>query len=242
MPYELEIYHRQKTMLAPPELEKIHPLGKSPLVTVTPAGPPGGAEPFVLAESGFIIQYLCDHYGQGRDLVPRRWKEGQEGRVGGETEEWMRYQYILYYSEGSLMPYLWLTLVISALKGPGVPFFVRPITGMAANKIISMVVLPNIKRHYALLEQMLATAPGGGGKFICGEHLTAADIVLSYPLLAGKGRVQELGAWDKGTPQATYPRLFEYVARLEAETGWKKSADKIREIEGDFSVTPKASL
>lgn len=98
--------------MAPPELEKIHPLGKSPAVTITP---PGGGQPVVLAESGFIIQYLCDHFGQGKTLVPRRWKDGQEGKVGGETEEWMRYQYTLYYSEGSLMPNLLTYMLFSGM-------------------------------------------------------------------------------------------------------------------------------
>jgi glutathione S-transferase len=95
----MEIYHRQSNKLAPPELTKIHPLGKSPVVTVTPAG---GGEPIVLAETAFIVQYLCEHFGDG-SMVPKRWKEGQQGKVGGETEEWMRYQYIMYYAEGSFM-------------------------------------------------------------------------------------------------------------------------------------------
>lgn len=97
-------------MLAPPELEKVHPLGKSPVVTITA---PGSAEPVVLAESAFIIQYLCDHFGQGKGLVPKRWQEGQEGKVLGETEAWMRYQYLLYYSEGSFMPNMVQYLIMS---------------------------------------------------------------------------------------------------------------------------------
>lgn len=99
VPYELEVYHRDKNKLAPPELTKIHPLGKSPVVTVTP---PGGGEPIVLAETAFIVQYLSEHFGNG-SLVPKRWKDGQEGKIGGETEEWKRYQYIMYYAEGSFM-------------------------------------------------------------------------------------------------------------------------------------------
>lgn len=110
IPYELEIHRRQKNLLAPPELRKIHPLGKSPVVTVTP---PGASEPIVLAESTFILQYLCDHFPRGKELVPQRWKDGQEGRVGGETEEWMRYQYLVYYIEGSFM----FTMVMHFILG-----------------------------------------------------------------------------------------------------------------------------
>jgi glutathione S-transferase len=110
LPYEVEIFYRNKaTMFAPPELEKIHPLGKAPIISLTA---PGAAEPVILAESGFMIQYLCDHFVGSTTMMPKKWKDGQEGKVGGETAEWMRYQYILHYSEGSFMPYLLLALIL----------------------------------------------------------------------------------------------------------------------------------
>ena len=113
VPYELEIYHRDKqTMLAPSELEEIHPLGKSPVITVTPAG---GGTPIVLAESGHMAQYLTEHLPEGDRLAPKRWKEGMEGQVGGETESWLRYQYYLHYCEGSLMPILVMSLIIGSM-------------------------------------------------------------------------------------------------------------------------------
>lgn len=98
-------------MFAPPELAKIHPLGKSPLVSISA---PGSTEELVLAESSFIVQYLCDHFAQGTNLVPKRYRPGHEGMVGGETEEWMRYQYFLNFSEGSLMPNMLISLVLSS--------------------------------------------------------------------------------------------------------------------------------
>lgn len=85
------------------------------MVTVTP---PGTSEPIVLAESAFIASYLCDHWGGGGTLVPRRWRDGREGKVGGETEAWLRYQYLLYYAEGSFMPYLFLFLVMNSALLP----------------------------------------------------------------------------------------------------------------------------
>jgi glutathione S-transferase len=97
-------------MLAPPELEKVHALGKSPVVEITP---PGSPESIKLAESGFITEYLCDHFGKDTGLLPPRWKEGKEGQVGGETEEWMRFKYILHYSEGSWMPVLTSSILAS---------------------------------------------------------------------------------------------------------------------------------
>ncbi|KXX78022.1 Glutathione S-transferase 1 [Madurella mycetomatis] len=100
---------------APSELKKLHPLGKSPVVSITPHG---ASEPIVLAESGFIVQYLCDHFPKGKALVPRRWKDGQEGQLGGEAEEWMCYQYLLHYIEGSFMFTMVLSFILSGMQGP----------------------------------------------------------------------------------------------------------------------------
>ena len=98
--YELKTFKRQN-MLAPPELKEVHPLGKSPVVTVELEANP---KPLVLAESGYIFEYLIDHFGSG--LAPERYQKGKDGEVCGETEEWTRYRYYMHYAEGTLMPYL----------------------------------------------------------------------------------------------------------------------------------------
>ena len=128
MPYEVEVFRRTSNMFAPPELDKVHPLGKSPVVSIAlpPANPAAGGQEtacrqLVLAESGFIAQYLCEHFGRARNLLPRRYRDGQEGVVGGETEGWLRYQYFLHYAEGSLMPPLLVALI---LQSTSLSFFV----------------------------------------------------------------------------------------------------------------------
>jgi glutathione S-transferase len=109
VPYELQIFHRNKeTYQAPPSLKAIHPLGKSPVISVTP---PGSSESVVIAESANIMEYLLDHFSSGSTLLPKRYKEGQEGKVGGETEEWLRFRYYMHYAEGSLMTLMLLSLV-----------------------------------------------------------------------------------------------------------------------------------
>ena len=57
IPYELKTYKRGSDKLAPPELKQVHPLGKSPVITVEV---PGRTEPLVLAESAAIVEYLCE--------------------------------------------------------------------------------------------------------------------------------------------------------------------------------------
>lgn len=77
-------------------------------------GPGPDAKPILLAESGLITQYLCEHFPAGRErLTPKRWKDGQEGQVGGETEAWLRWAYYLHYNEGSFMPLLVLVVILS---------------------------------------------------------------------------------------------------------------------------------
>jgi glutathione S-transferase len=105
--YDLKTYKRGPDMLAPPELKKIHPLGKSPVITVQAEG----REPITIAESGAIVEYLTDHYGP--TLIPQRYAPGDEGLAGCETEEWLRYRQIMHYAEGSFMPYMVMTLVMS---------------------------------------------------------------------------------------------------------------------------------
>lgn len=59
--YEVVSYQRDgKTNLAPPALKQAHPLGKSPLIE------DNGQR---VAESGAIIQYVCERHG-GKDWLP----------------------------------------------------------------------------------------------------------------------------------------------------------------------------
>jgi hypothetical protein len=73
--------------MAPKELKDIHPLGKSPTIEVLA---PGAEKPVIIAESGAIVEYLCEHFG--RSLIPQRYPEGKDGVIGAETEEWLRYR------------------------------------------------------------------------------------------------------------------------------------------------------
>ncbi|ETS76044.1 hypothetical protein PFICI_12988 [Pestalotiopsis fici W106-1] len=228
--YELELFHRNKqTMLAPPELKKIHPLGKSPVISVTA---PGADKPIVIAETGAIAQYLSEHWGQNSTLVPKRWKEGQEGRVGGETEAWMRWMYFLHYNEGSLMTLLMMVLVLSTIKGPRVPFLIRPVTSVVVNQVFNSFIMPNLKTHLAFLEEQLATS---GGDFLCGKDLTTADIVVSFALINYQSRFEEVGTWAE-KPEKLYPKVWAYINMIDAHPGYKKSAEKIKEIDASYGI------
>jgi len=163
LPYEIRHYQRNdKTMLAPPELRQVHPLGKSPVIT------DGG---LVLAESGAILEYLVER--EGSALAP-----------SPGTPERARYLYWLHYPEGSLMPPLFLKLLFDRIEASPVPFFVKPVTRRIAAQGRDTYVLPQLRRHMDFLEGELA-----GREWIVGPAFTAADIQMSYPLEAAEKRI-----------------------------------------------------
>ncbi|KAJ9616586.1 bifunctional glutathione transferase/peroxidase [Cladophialophora chaetospira] len=225
VPYELKTYKRTKERLAPPELKEVHPLGKSPVVTIDI---PGSTAPIVLVESAAIAEYFLDHYGKGSSLVPGRYQTGKDGQLGGETESWFRYRMFMHYAEGSIMPMMLLSLIVGSIKNAAVPFFIKPVTNSVASKIESSFLQRNFRSHYDFLEGQLATSPDDG-QYLCGPDLTAADIMLSFPLEAGKTR--------SGFTQNQYPKIWAYVERQHERDAYKRAVAKIVEIEGEFKTT-----
>ena len=163
LPYEIKPYQRdKKTMLAPPELRQVHPLGKSPVIT------DGGV---TLAESGAIIEYLAERYGAGR-LAP-----------AAGSPEYLRYRYWLHFSEGSAQPPLLMKLLFDRIKTAPMPFFVRPIARKIADTALNGYVLPNLERNLDYMEAEL-----GKAEWFAGARFSAADIQLSFPLEAARLR------------------------------------------------------
>jgi glutathione S-transferase len=245
LPYELKTYRRQKTKLADPKLKEIHPLGKSPILEIEI---PGAAKPIVLIESAAIVEYLVDHYGQW--LVPKRYQEGKDGQIGGETESWLRYRTYMHYAEGSMMPLSIIGLLVSGMdplfphrivqptdwghwsgdtviKKAPVPFFLRPITNGVASRIETSFLTEQFNLHYNFLEEQLSTSPDGG-EYLCGKDLTAADILMSFAIEAGNR--------SSGFKQDQYPKVFAYLEKLHEHAGYKRATEKVIEAEGEFKA------
>ncbi len=157
VPYEVKRYQRDaKTMLAPPELRQVHPLGKSPVIT---------DDGITVAESGAITEYLLDTYGNGRL------------RPAAGTEERRRFTYWLHYAEGSAMPPLLLALIFSRLQKSPMPFFVKPVVKGIAQKARRGFIEPQLKNHLAFMEAELSKR-----SWFVGNEFSAADIQMSFPV------------------------------------------------------------
>lgn len=135
LPYEVKRYERdRKTMLAPRELRRVHPLGKSPVVEDGEVE--GAAGPLVIAETGAIVEYLVDK---------------ADGRLGAPArrDDALAYRFWLHYAEGSLMPPLLVKLVLTRI----------PLLGKAA----AAKIQPMIDRHLDFVEGALAQRPWFAG-------------------------------------------------------------------------------
>ncbi|KAJ7935240.1 glutathione S-transferase-like protein [Mycena leptocephala] len=214
VPYEIKRYKRDpKTSLATPELKEVHPLGKSPVVTIGD---------YAIAESALIVEYLSEHFGPA--LIPAKWKPGCEGKVRGEAEEYMRYRYYMHYCEGSLMSLMLVSLVSNNIKGAPVPFFIRPVTSQISGKIQKSFLEPNFVTHFAFLEEQLASSPNGG-PYLCGDKLTGADIMMSFPVI-----LVTSGTGDQ------FPKLFAYAEALKGLGSYKSAVEKIVALEGEYII------
>jgi glutathione S-transferase len=173
VPYEIKFYKRDpRTRLAPAELKKVHPLGKSPVISDGEV---------TLAESGAIVEYLASRYGNGKLIPP-------DG-----TPERLRYVYWMHFAEGSAMPPLLLKLIFDRIEsGKGMPFFVRPVARAIAGQAKSRMVTPNLARQLDYMDGEL-----GKHEWFAGPAFSAADIQMSFPLEAASVR----GGLDAGRPK-----------------------------------------
>lgn len=192
VPYDVKRYQRdRRTMLAPPELRAVHPLGKSPVIE------DGGQ---VLAESGAIVEYLAERYGEGR-LVP-----------AAGTPERMRYRYWMHFAEGTAQPPLLLKLLFDRVETGPMPFFVRPVARAIARRAKGTYIQPNIDRTLDFMESELAQRA-----WFAGAEFSAADVQMSFPLEA---------AVVRGGLDAKRPRLMAFLERIHARPAYRRAIDK----------------
>ncbi|MCQ0988658.1 glutathione S-transferase family protein [Jiella marina] len=184
--YEVKRYERGKDMQAPPELKKVHPLGKSPVITV---------DGLTIAETGAIVEYILAKYGKGRLMPPE------------DSEDYWTVRHFLHYAEGSAMPPLFLMLVLQMIPDRA-PFFARPILKTSMEKVDEMLVRPQLTLHLDHWERAI-----GSSGWFAGPEMTAADIMMSFPVEAAG---QRFG-------YENHPSLRDFLQRIHARTAYRQA-------------------
>lgn len=188
--YEIKAYQRDATTnLAPTTLKLIHPLGKSPVIT---------DGDITVAESGAIIEYLIERYGQ--HLKPA---ENSQAR--------REYTYWMHFAEGSLMPPMVAKLVFDKVKTKAKPFFVRMLAEKIADKVMEGYYAPITAANMSFIETHLQH-----NTWFAGDELSGADFQMSFPLEAVVAR----GAG------AQFPAINDFVQRVHQQEAYKRALEK----------------
>ena len=190
--YRIERYARDKAnRLAPASLKKIHPLGKSPVVE---------DDGLIIAETGAIVEYLIERYGEGR-FAPAR-----------TSPDHLKYRYWMHFAEGSAMPQLLLKLFFTRIKETKMPFFAKPIANSIADRVLADYVDPNLADQMSFVDAELAAST-----WFVGEDLTGADVMMIFPLEAGGDRVAGGGR---------YRNVQAFVERAHSRPAYQRALEK----------------
>ncbi len=171
VPYEIVPHTRfGRNDQAPPEVAKIHKLGKLPIVIDGEV---------TIAESGAVMTYLVERYGSGR-----MWP--QPG-----TPERLRCLYWMHYAEGSGMQPLLLKVIFDRIEAARLPFYLRPVVRALSRGVKASFVTPQLKLHLDFMEAELAKS-----EWFAGDEITVADLQMSFVLQAAEA----YGGLDESRP------------------------------------------
>jgi glutathione S-transferase len=189
--YEVRRYERDPaSSLAPPALKAIHPLGKSPVLADGDT---------VVAETGAIVEYVLDRYGEGR-LQP-----------SARTPERLRYTYWMHAAEGTAMPLMVMTLIFGRVE-TAVPWFLKPIARAIVGQVRAAYLGPNTDALLAHMEAEL-----GRSAWFAGDELSGADIMMSFPVEAAAARTPLAGA---------YPKLEAFLAAVHGRPAYRRALER----------------
>ncbi|WJG09635.1 glutathione S-transferase [Aliiglaciecola sp. LCG003] len=188
--YEIKHYQRDpQTNLAPNTLKLVHPLGKSPVIT---------DGDITVAESGAIIEYLIETYGE--QLKP-----------AANSESRRQYTYWLHFAEGSLMPPMVAKLVLDKVRAKASPFFIKIVAGKIVDKVMQSYYSPIIQNNMSFVNSHLEN-----NSWFAGEQLSGADFQMSFPLEASVAR---------GVGK-DFPAIERFVKQVHEREAYKRALSK----------------
>lgn len=177
VPFEVKSFEREPvTRFAPPIFKTLHPLGKAPILT---------DGDLTLAESGAIVEYLIEKYGNGR-FTPK----------ACSVAHYLHQQW-LHYAEGSIMPAILQKMF--ATDSSKIDYF---------NGQVSL--------HLDYVEKYLSDR-----KWFCGDELTGADIMMSFPCQVAMFML----------PQEMYPNIARFVEQVESHPSYLKAVERVGQLD-----------
>ncbi|KAF8322048.1 thioredoxin-like protein [Clavulina sp. PMI_390] len=164
VPYEIKYYERTPDERAPPELYKVHPFGKVPLIT-------DGDR--TLVESGAIVEYLLRHYDTAHKFEPT------------EEEDIITNSYFTHFAEGSMMGHLVFKYILTLVPNH-TPWLVRPLIRYLMDSICAAAVDESIQKEIVMVEEHLSKIPPQSGFIGKPGVLTSADFMMIFALEAAR--------------------------------------------------------
>lgn len=159
-PYEIKYYERDPdTNRAPAELKAVHQLGKSPVIE---------DGDLIIAETGAIIVYLLDKYGDGK-LRPEK-----------GTQDYVDYVHFLHFAEGSAMLPLLLSLYTSYLGDAAAP--------------LQPMIMAEIKAILDYCEYHLISKPWFAGEEMTGADI---QMIFPLEAAKARGRLKGYDACNE---------------------------------------------
>ncbi|EJS43250.1 gtt1p [Saccharomyces arboricola H-6] len=205
--YEIIPYKRDANFRAPPELKKIHPLGRSPLLEIEDRET---GKKKILAESGFIFQYILQHFDHSHVLM------SEDSDIADQIN------YYLFYSEGSLQPPLMMEFVLSKVRESGMPFPISYLAGKVASKISQAYSQGEMKNQFDFVEGEISKNNG----YLVDGKLSGADILMSFPLQMAFQR-------NFATPEE-YPAISKWLKTITSEGSYDISKEKAQALGSKF--------
>lgn len=184
IPYRIQQHWRDpKTMLAPDSLRRLHPLGKAPMIE---------QDGQVTAETGAIIETMA---------------AGSGLRPDGQSDAGRAVTYWLHYAEGSAMPPLVMSLVLTKMVERS-PAVLRPLSRRIAKGVHNSFTGPDVTRQIGFWDQALQQ-----GKWFAGDHFTVADVAMSFPI--------EMAALRMGVEG--HPAIRDWLRRIHARPAYDRA-------------------
>ena len=149
----------------------------------------------VVAESGAITEYVVEELAGGRMRPP------------AGTDALRRYRFFLHFAEGSMMAPLLVKLIFARVRA-AVPLLGKAI----AKKVDATFTDREIRIHLAFVEAELE-----GRDWLAGDELSAADVMMSYPLQA---------ATSRGGLAGEHPGILAYLSRIEARPAYQRALER----------------